>query len=139
MTVRARHGVQDAGLNQSKALPAAGASASTTAIDLGTLTTRGARLEDVEFVLSLPATPDLVDDKTILIDIETDDDVEWGSALTLIDNAISVVGAGGAGAAAAEYRFKLPTGCERYLRATATVLAAGGDNTGVSFTLEPVF
>ena len=137
---RTQHGVRDASLVKTKALPAAGAAASTDGIDTGARTGRGAALEDVEYRVSIPATPSLVEDKTIIVDIQTDNDVAFGSATTLIDNAITVTGAAqAAGGAAAEYRFRLPSDAERYLRATATVLAQGGDNTGVDFTLEALF
>jgi len=137
---RANHLIRDAALEESKALPAAGASASTDAIDTGARTARGAFLSDAEWLLSIPATPDLVEAKTIIIDIQMDTVSAFSSASTLIDNAITVTGAAeAAGGAAAEYRFRLPTDVERYLRATATVLADGGDNTGVDFTLKPLF
>jgi len=129
--------VQDASLNQSKALPAAGASASTTGIDLGPAQDF---LATVEFEVAVPATPALVETKTIIVDIQTDNDVAFGSPKTIIDNIITVTGqAAAAGGAAASERFRVPTNVERYLRATATVLAAGGDNTAVSFTLKPCF
>jgi len=131
--------VQDASLNRSKALPAAGASASTDGIDLGVQADED-RVALVEFLVDLPATPALVEAKTIIIDIQTDNDAAFGSPKTIIDNLITVTGAAlAAGGAAASERFRVPTTVERYLRATATVLADGGNNTGVSFTLKPCF
>ncbi len=132
--------VKDALLSQSKALPAAGASASTTGIDLGAQSGKQDFLDGVEFEVAVPATPALVEAKTIIVDIQTDNDVAFGSPKTIIDNIITVTGAAqAAGGAAASERFRLPTNVERYLRATATVLADGGNNTGVSFTLKPCF
>jgi hypothetical protein len=132
--------LSDAELNRTKALPAAGAAASTDAIDLGAQSGFQDFLADVEFEVSIPATPDLVEAKTIIIDIQTDNDSAFGSAKTLIDNIITVTGAAAAaGGAAASARFRLPSDAERYLRATATVLTDGGDNTDVSFTLKPLF
>lgn len=134
------YNVQDANMTKTKALPAAGASASSDGIDLGSLTSMGSRTELMEFEVSIPDTPDLVEAKTVIIDIETDDDSAFGSVTKLIDNIITVTGAGAAaGGAAASKRFKVPTDCERYIRATSTVLAAGGDNTGVDVTLKALF
>jgi len=131
--------VQDASLNRSKALPAAGASASTDGIDLGVQADED-RVALVEFLVDLPATPALVEAKTIIIDIQTDNDAAFGSPKTIIDNLITVTGAAlAAGGPAASERFRVPTTVERYLRATATVLADGGNNTAVSFTLKPCF
>lgn len=132
--------LQDTELVKTKALPAAGASASTDAIDLGAQSGKQDFVAPVEFEVSIPATPDLVEAKTIIIDITTDNDSAFGSAKTVIDNIITVTGAAlAAGGAAASQRFKLPSDCERYLRATATVLADGGDNTAISFTLKALF
>ena len=129
--------LQDAELIKTKALPAAGAAASCDAIDLGAQSGRQSFVAPVEFEVSVPATPDLVEAKTIIIDIQTDNDAAFGSAKTVIDNIITVTGAAlAAGGAAASQKFRLPTDAERYVRATATVLADGGDNTAVSFTLK---
>ncbi|HET6441858.1 MAG TPA: hypothetical protein VFH53_05725 [Phycisphaerae bacterium] len=134
------HAVADKDLTVTKALPAAAGSASTDAIDLGAVGSRDDFLANMEFEISVPATPDLVEAKTIIVDIQTDDDVTWGSAKTIIDNIFTVTGQGAAaGGVATSERFRVPSNVERYIRATATVLASGGDNTGVSFTLKPLF
>jgi hypothetical protein len=132
--------LQDANLIVTKALPAAAASANSDAIDLGPLTANGRTLENMEFQVDVPATPSLVEAKTIIVDIQTDNDAAFGSPKTVIDNIITVTGAAlAAGGAAASEKFRLPTTVERYVRAVATVLTAGGDNTGVSFTLKALF
>ncbi len=133
--------LQDSELLKTKALPAANASAATAAMDLGARTAKASRLEEMEFEVSVPATPDLVEDKTVILTIETDDDSAFGSATAVHTAIITVTGAGAAaGGAAASQRFRLPTdNLERYIRATAAVLASGGDNTGVSFTLKALF
>jgi hypothetical protein len=131
--------VADKSLTVSVALPAAGATAVTAGIDLGLKAGRDF-LPDMEFEVSVPATPDLVEAKTIIIDIETDDDVAFGSPKKICDNLITVTGAAlAAGGVAASERFRVPTNVERYIRATATVLAAGGSNIAVSMTLKPLF
>ena len=53
--------------------------------------------------------------------------------------AMEVTGAGGAGAAAATRRLRLPPDVRRYLRAKAAVEAGGGNNTAKSLTLVLVF
>lgn len=132
--------LQDAELIETKALPAAGATAYTDAIDLGAKSDRAELAAEVEFEVSVPATPALVEAKTIILDIQTDEDSAFGSPKTVIDNIITVTGAAlAAGGAAASQRFRLPTNAERYLRASATVLADGGNNTAVSFTLKALF
>jgi len=134
------HAVADKDLTVTKALPAAAATAYTAAIDLGAVGSRDDFLANMEFEISIPATPSLVEAKTIIVDIQTDNDVAWGSALTIISNIITVTGAAeAAGGAAASARFRVPSDVERYIRAGATVLTAGGDNTAVSFTLKPLF
>ena len=132
--------VQDALLVETKALPAAAATAETDPIDLGAQSGKQDFLAEAEFEVSVPATPNLVEAKTIIFDIQTDNDPAFGSPKTVIDNLMTVTGAGSAaGGPAASERFRLPTNVERYLRATATVLADGGNNTGVAFTLKALF
>lgn len=52
---------------------------------------------------------------------------------------LKVTGAVGGGGAAVSQRVRLPSVARRFLRATATVEAAGGNNTAVSFSLGLVF
>jgi hypothetical protein len=126
----------DKNLLVTKPFPAAGASASTNAIDTATKT--AGRVPRVELQLSAPATPSLVDAKTIIYTIEdSDDNVTFAAVADL--PTVTSTGAGGAGAAAVSRNFKLPIGMRRFVRATAAVLAAGGDNTALSFQLALVF
>ena len=132
--------LQDAELIEAKALPAAGATAYTDGMDLGEQSGRQDFVAQVEFEISIPATPALVEAKTIIVDIQTDNDVAFGSPKTVIDNIITVTGAAlAAGGAAASQRFRLPTDCERYLRAGATIPGDGGSNIAVDFTLKALF
>lgn len=133
------YSVQDAEMIKTKALPAADAAASTDGLDLGAMTSRGSRLTPMEFQLTVPAVPDLVDDKTIIYDVQTDNDVAFGSPKTVIDNIATSTGADSAGAAAVSERFRPATDWERYVRVVATVLVGGGDNTGVDMTLKALF
>ena len=134
------HQVQDAELIVTKALPAAAATANSDPIDLGAQSGHHAFLAECEFEVSIPATPDLVEAKTIIVDIQMDTVSNFASPTTLIDNLLTVTGAAAAaGGPAASARFRVPTNVERYIRAVATVLDAGGDNTAVSLTLKALF
>lgn len=132
-------GVSDYSLRRSKALPsAASGSTSTDPIDL-----RHDRhfLAEVEFVLTAPAltTTMLPDTRTCTYKIEMDNDAAFGSPTTLFASVILQTGAGGAGAATAEYRFRVPAEVERYIRATATLGASTTDSSAVSMVLDPRF
>jgi hypothetical protein len=128
--------LQDLNLVANKALPAAGAAASTTALDLNT-TTPG-RIPRVELFVSVPAVPALVDAKTIIHVIEDSADNSTFAAVADLPS-MTQLGAGGVGAAAISRQFKAPIGLRRYVRLTSTVLAAGGDNTGVTASFGLVF
>lgn len=125
---------EDALTSLEKALPAAGASAYTDWIDLG-----GAGiLGQVEFQISNEAVPSLADAKTLTLVLEHSADK--ATVVTHTDVAALVsTGAGGAGAVAASSQFKLPSTTRRYIRAKATVQAAGGDNTAKKFFLKAKF
>lgn len=132
--------VKDAELIETKALPNGAASIYSDPIDLGALSAAGARLHSGELLLSAPAlaTADLGDAATMTYDLQMDNDSAFGSPTTLIAGIIVQTGAGGAGAAAASARFRVPTNCERYVRAKATNSAAG-DASDKSLTLSLVF
>lgn len=125
--------IQDADLISSIALPAAAASASCVALDLGLEPP-----EEMQLRLSVPAVPALVDTKTITYTFE---DSANNSSFAAIPELATVVstGAASAGAAAVERTVYLPPSARRYVRTTAAVVSGGGDNTGVSMTLAALF
>ncbi|NDD52889.1 hypothetical protein EBZ39_03245 [bacterium] len=127
--------VKDAELIKVKALPAAAASNNTDSIDLGQLTQEETYFE-VE--LSVPATPALVDTKTITFTFQDSADNSSFAAITGLSTLV-LTGAGGAGAAAATRRVRLPAAARRYLRVSAAVETGGGSNVAVSYTLALVF
>ena len=135
VTENARRTV-DANLSTAKALPAAAATANGTALDLNSLS--AGRIPYVELALTVPAVPALVDAKTIIYTFQDSAATVTFAAIAALP-IVTSLGAGGAGAAAVDRRFKLPIGVQRYVRVSAAVLAAGGDNTAVSFTLALVF
>ena len=129
--------LRDLSFEVSKALPAAAATAYTTALDLGQTAIQS--LESVEFEISIPATPALVDAKTITISVQDSAD---NSSFAAVDPAITTVITGVAtsqGGPAKAVRFRLPSQTRRYVRLKTDVLTAGGDNTAVSVTLAALF
>lgn len=121
-------------LQKSIALPAAAATAVTASINFESVTL-GPAADDIEATISIDATPSLVDAKTIIITVQDSADNSSFTAVAGI-GTLTVTGASSAGAAAASQRFKFPPATRQYVRASATVLTAGGDNTAVSFYLK---
>lgn len=116
------------------ALPAANANVTTTPIDLEQ--TVGGIIEAIAFEVSVPATPDLVEAKTIIIKVY---DGAASNSLAVVDPLIqtTITGAGSAaGGAAKSFRFRLPPTARRYIALNIAVLADGGDNTGVDVTFK---
>jgi hypothetical protein len=129
----------DALLKVSRALPASTSAVLSDGIDLEQHAT-GDFLAEVEFNLSAPAlsTSQLPDTKVMVYSIEHDTDAAFGTVTTLLTGPTQT-GAGGAGAAAQEYIFRLPTTAKRHVRLKITPSASGtGDASGVSATLQVV-
>lgn len=128
--------VADSTLQLTKALPAAGATATTDSVDLGPDGSHSRPLANgLEVHISTPALPALVEDKTVVYKVtHSADDSTFTDLLTL--HAATITGGTGDGADASQYRFYLPPDCNRYIKVAATVLADGGNNTGVSFTVD---
>lgn len=127
----------DAALKVTKALPAAGAANNTDGIDLQTAAP-GIEVEAIDLVVNVPATPALADTKTHILKVQDSADNVTFADVALLGSQTRT-GAGGAGAAAVEYRWKLPPSIRRYVSINQAVLAAGGDNTGVSITAKLAF
>jgi len=118
---------RDANLEETKALPAdagAGNATSIDAFDLGSA--HEAFLAPCELELEAPAlgTTPLPDGTEIHYDVE--DSADDSSYAVIAADVIVQTGAGGAGAAAATERFRLPSNVRRYVRVTAE----GDDGTG---------
>jgi hypothetical protein len=130
--------VRDALAKVTAALPNGAATVyTTTGIDTETTTT-GAHLSGVEFLLTAPAlvVGDLGNGDTMKYSILTDtvNPID-GSSTVLFADCIVQTGAGGAGAAAATFRFRLPSDAGRILGVKA-VNSAAGDASDKSLTLE---
>ena len=129
------HSLKDAELIRTVALPAAGASASTASIDLAATTQAESHFE-VE--VSMPALANLAEGKALTVTLEESaDDTIFAPIAGLAP--LEVTGGAGGGVSAASIRVRLPAGAGRYLRATAEVETAGGDNTAVSVTMALIF
>jgi hypothetical protein len=113
----------------SLALPAAGATAYTNSIEVGG--PAGFGQIDIEF--GVPATPSLVDAKTITLKLQhsVDDGANFIDVPEL--SALVVTGAGGVGGDATSNVVTLPPATGSLIRVAATVLAAGGSNIAVNF------
>jgi hypothetical protein len=129
------HSLKDGQLTRTKALPGAGGSASTNSIDL-----LAVRQEESHFEVevAVPVLPNLAADKAVTITLEDSADTMAFAAIPGLA-PLKVTGAVGGGGIAASQRVRLPTVARRFIRATATVEAAGGNNTAVSFSLGLVF
>jgi hypothetical protein len=129
--------LRDASLKVTKALPNGADNVTSDAIDTGVKPGLGTQTLDVEYLLSAPAlaVADLADAATMTYDILVSANADMSSPTTLIAAAIKQTGAGGAGAAAATYRFRLPSSAARYLAFKATNSGAG-DASDKSGTLE---
>lgn len=124
----------DIALKKTKALPAAGAANASDAFDFGQATLHPLNRK-LALQVDLPATPALVDAKTITLTVKDSADGVTFAAIPELAPLV-VTGAGGAGAAAVSRTFPLPGTTRKYVRTDAEVLAAGGDNTGVSVTSQ---
>lgn len=132
--------LRDTSLRITRALPAsASSSVNSDAIDLGH-STRGDVLADFELLVTAPAvnTTMAPDTRTFTYSLQHDDDPAFGTAVTIQPALITQTGAGGAGAAGATARFRLPTDCRRYVRLVVAAGASTGNASTVSATLEVV-
>jgi len=125
--------ITDADLIKSIALAAAGASSVTASIDLGAAAP--AVIETIELEASLPILPILVDTKTVIVTFQDSADNSSFAAIAAL-GTLTATGTETPGTAAAlALKVKLPSTVRRYVRLSAAVLAAAGDNTNQSVTM----
>lgn len=132
--------VQDANLISEKALPASNTTATLDSLDLGAMGALAAFPGDVEFKLSVESlnVTQLPNGNTMKLAVVNSDASNLSGSVTLMTDAIVQTGAGGAGSAAKEVRFRLPRTVKRYLGATATNSGAT-DCSAKKFRLEAEF
>lgn len=131
--------MRDAQLKQTLQLADDNTEVQSDPIDLG-LTSRSDFVAHCEVLVTAPAlaTGELGDADTMTYAIEHDTDPEFGSKEVLFPQVIVQTGAGGAGAAAASKRVRLPSNVKRYIRLTA-INSDNLDASAKSATLELVF
>ncbi len=133
------HNIFDAGLQVTKALPNGAATTATDGIKLNN-GDRDTFTVQCELLIQAPAlvVGDLADTKTMTYDIYHDDAAGFGTETLLAGAVIVQTGASGAGAAAAEYRFAIPSTVKSYIRVKATNNHTG-DASDKSMTVSLVF
>lgn len=122
--------IKDAKQIVSLAMPAAGAAGNTATIDLGHVPP-GIPPTEARVLMTMPALPALVDTKTIIIKMQDSAD---NSSYADVDplQQVTFTGTLTPGSLGRTVEFALPSYVRRYIQFTITVLAAAGDNTGVS-------
>lgn len=130
--------IKDELLKVTKALPNGAAAVTSDSIDTGK-SSRGDHLAPCELLLSAPAltTTQQPDAKTLTYDILGSDNADLSAPSVTVAGVIVQTGAGGAGAAAAEYRYALPSNGPRYWGFKATGSASGNSSTA-SGTIQMV-
>lgn len=121
------------------ALPAAGSSATSAALDLGINGNPvGAFNRDFALNLSLPPTPSLADAHNVTVQLKHCATV-GGSYVNIPGLGLITVatGAGGVGAAAYNQDIPLPPNCLGFIEAVIAVDSGGGSNVAVSLTINP--
>jgi hypothetical protein len=126
--------ITDASLVVATALPAAAASVTSSSIDLGGAGI--ASLEAIELKVDLPILPALVDTKTVTITVLDSADNSSFTAIAGLGTLVATGTETPGTAAALSRSYKLPSTTRRYVAVSAAVLAAGGDNTAVSYTWQ---
>jgi hypothetical protein len=121
----------DQSLVKSIALPAAAAANNTASVNLGSKTL-GPVADFVELEIFIGATAALVDTKTITLTVKDSADDSSFAAVPSLATLVQT-GAGGAGAAAATRRVRLPGSTRQFLRVDAAVESGGGSNVAVSY------
>jgi hypothetical protein len=129
----------DVGNRRTKALPNGAAATTCDAFDTG-VTSSGVQPGDFEFRITAPAlaTGVMGDGKTMIYAAMMSDNADMSSPVVLYDRVVVQTGAGGAGAAATEGRFRLPSNAKRYIAVRATG-STTGDASASSFIMDPLF
>lgn len=139
MSVSNGFNVRDANLKNTRTLPGSATTVYSTGIrvDNGT---NGTFVAECELLITAPAAAvgQLANTETLVYFIQTDDNSSFSSATNISGTLITQTGAGGAGAAGATARFKLPTNVEKYIRLGVTKTGST-DASSLTATLEVLF
>jgi hypothetical protein len=134
-------GVKDEAVKGTRALPAAASSTvDGAAIDLGH-GAKGDFLANAEFKLEAPAVTTTMapDTRTLTYSIIHSDNADLSAPTVLMPSVIVQTGAGGAGAAAADYTFRPPVDVKRYIGVRIVSGASITDSSARSATLRGMF
>lgn len=133
------YAVGDVTLRSTLSLPNGAATTTSTAIDLGH-GSNGGNFTDNEFLLEVPAVnaTQLPNTQTLTYSVVSSASSDLSSPT--VHNAAQLVqtGAGGAGAAAAQVRLRLPSDCKRYV-GIKCVKSGAGDASAATATLRMLF
>ena len=138
-SLKFRQNVTDAAMNPAAlAIPATSTTSNGASIDLGTAYSGGLnpRISGMELRLVIDAqtTTTLPNGQTIITDLEhSTDDISF---TTLVDNWITVTGAGGVGAVQAADQIPIPPNANRYVRISATTNGSGTGRDSTYATLS---
>lgn len=127
--------IPDLNMRRTRALPAAAATASSASVDLSAVEAGPLSASLMEVQIAVPALPALVEDKTVTVTLTDSADDSSYDTLATVGNMV-ITGGSGNGAAAKTWRLFLPPHTRRYLKLTIAVLTGGGDNTGVTATMD---
>ena len=116
------------------ALPAAGANATSTPLDLEQ--PNGGALSGVAFEVAIPATPALAEGKELTATIL---DGAASNDLAALEPLVFTVTGGASGGAAAQFRFRLPPSARRFIAVRYAVEAEGGNSTAVDAVFAMIF
>jgi len=122
-----------------RALPNGAAAVTSASIDTGK-STRGDHVAGMELLLSAPALTvgQQPNDKTLIYDILGSEADDLSAPTVTVTAVITQLGAAGAGAAAGQYRYALPSNGPRYWGFKATGDATGNATTATG-TIQLVF
>jgi hypothetical protein len=131
--------VEDASLQRPITLPNGANTTNSNGIDLESQP-GGSFVADTEVVINAPAltTGQLGDTQTITYSLRHSPNADFSGDSELYGGLIVQTGAGGAGAAAAERRVRLPTNVHRYVRLRAVKTGASNASTA-SGSMKLVF
>lgn len=129
--------MKDALLQVTRTIAAAGASNSSTGIDIGARgTPNGITPPYAEGEVIIPTVTGLANAATLTVTVEDSDDDSTYASVGRSLPAYVLTGAGGVGATGYTAKFRLPPSAKRYVRISTAVSAAGGTLTSLSVTFS---
>lgn len=139
MTVSNGYNVRDANLKNTRALPGSATSVYSTGIQIDN-GANGSFVAPCELLITAPAAAvgQLANAETLVYFVQTDDNSSFSGATNISGTLITQTGAGGAGAAGATARFKVPSNAEKYIRLGVTKTGST-DASSLTATLELLF